>query len=93
MLAGQRPSITTDSPTVASWSRRARNSGHCRAGKRTIALRLPRMHLAAGPAVARGAALLRLLRRNVSSGPRSDCGFYPMKASLVAISDAQAYKQ
>jgi hypothetical protein len=35
---------------------------------------------------------LRLLRSDVSSDPRSDCGFYPMRASLVAISDAQAYK-
>lgn len=47
----------------------------------------------AGPGVARGAALLRLLRSNVSSDPRSHCGFYPMRASLVAISDAQAYKE
>jgi hypothetical protein len=39
------------------------------------------------------AIVLRLLRRNVSSDAHSHCGFYPMKASLVAISDAQAYKQ
>src|SRR4029077_17595383 len=49
--------------------------------------------LGAGPGVARGAALLRLLRSNVSSDPHSHCGFHPMRASLVAISDAQAYKQ